>query len=1073
MPESEVQWWRVYLDKLYRVSLMRLYVMPRVMINREISIYATQSDDTLNLDAHVLCSTLKLQPDYTGVVVIRPPQNCIGTSLIIYKHTRWVDPMVICEVEVKGHLYSDCDANCGYHGDTYSCNAEYGCIAKCDVGKSQESFCKNDCARRTYGMDCKLQCGHCKYNKNCNPVNGSCPEGCRGWYIMEGCSKYIEAARLKSNRLDLTATNSTIHVIWDPVLYEDPDLRQHYGYTISYSREYNMKMLVKNTREEAHSDVTLSDLEHNTYYTVTVVSFRYRDEKSQNGYKTKPKRIKTACIAPDRPQIINYTVTQNWNGTSEIGMLFLKLPEKSGCDRISRVIVSGTERRMLLEGPVRQVTLTLYAAVTYHVTVTAENNERLRTSSPPYPVTVTGTAETLHVNNHVGLYVGIAILAVVIVSAGIVAMLLLVRQRRRRQPVDGNQNHVLYNITDSQSKEPMLQVNLDTNVSCDSLDLMEGVDAEVQEVIYENSRLVENRIKISDLGAYIAKCSDSEKEFNEEFNSLPKGHLAICEAAGLQCNISKNRYRNVKPYDHTRVILKENKGGDYINANYITGYGNKGKKYIATQGPKSATVNDFWHMIWQEDINIVVMLTPVMENLKKQSEPYWPINVGDNVVFGDYHITLTSQNNTAYYSCRTMEISKQKYSRTVDQFQFLAWPDKNRPEHNYSILDFTHRVKRATGCSKKTPILVHCSAGIGRTGTYIALDYLLEQADAEGIVDITTCVHLMRTQRTSLVQTLPQYLFLYEALYHYYLFGYTSISLRKYRQQLEDVTRYSSLPVQLLKYFEALDFTRPIQTSNPDGKKPENRTKNRDMNIIPDDHCRPYIVTVTDYDNNYINAVTVDMHRKRDAVIVTQVPLPNTINDFWSLVLDQDCDLILLLEDLDTYNDQSCQQYWPDVGFSHTYGKIDVTAVGEKSLGADMIMWNMTLKKISKFQTNTEPLSLTFVQYTGWPQETRQWNANKCAGFLDMMAHVETIQHRASAKIFVQCLKGTSRSGIYCAARIVFDRIADYNEIDVPMATQMVVSRRPSFIQSEDEFLILHKLVDKYSEGFQTYINLQ
>ncbi|XP_067666943.1 uncharacterized protein [Haliotis asinina] len=272
-------------------------------------------------------------------------------------------------------------------------------------------------------------------------------------------------------------------------------------------------------------------------------------------------------------------------------------------------------------------------------------------------------------------------------------------------------------------------------------------------------------VPVQNLSSFVAKMKIDDG-LTKQFFYLPFGKLGSCDEAGMPGNAFKNRYRNILPYDHSRVKLEfvhNIPGSDYINANYIHGYG-RARAFVATQGPYGDVMWDFWRMIWELETSKIVMLTNFVENGKAKCEKYWPDFGHSGTSYDDVHVQCVAEEELMDYTVRTFSVHRDEDPiRTVKHYHFTAWPDKGVPENVGTLVDFHRMVKNAPSKSKG-PAVVHCSAGIGRTGTWIALDYLIAQANAEGVVDVFECIVRLRHQRMDLIQTEAQYVFLHDAL---------------------------------------------------------------------------------------------------------------------------------------------------------------------------------------------------------------------------------------------------------------------------------------------------------------------
>ncbi|XP_072344098.1 tyrosine-protein phosphatase non-receptor type 18 [Scyliorhinus torazame] len=266
-----------------------------------------------------------------------------------------------------------------------------------------------------------------------------------------------------------------------------------------------------------------------------------------------------------------------------------------------------------------------------------------------------------------------------------------------------------------------------------------------------------------------------ESGFSKEFNSI-KRHLASIseqpdlstEAGKVRANIKKNRYKDILPFDQTRVPLTLflNDGySDYINANFVRGIDGE-RYYIATQGPLAHTVVDFWRMIWEFDVKVVVMACREFEVGKKKCERYWATEEEETIALGPFTITnvvTESLRNEVIIRTLSVTLLDETEARAIHQFQYMAWPDHGIPKDFDNLLEMLDLVHRRQG-ELTTPICVHCSAGCGRTGVICTVDYvrslLKRKLIGEGFA-VLDIVRKMRRQRPAAVQTKDQYEFIY------------------------------------------------------------------------------------------------------------------------------------------------------------------------------------------------------------------------------------------------------------------------------------------------------------------------
>ncbi|KFQ91014.1 Receptor-type tyrosine-protein phosphatase eta, partial [Nipponia nippon] len=271
-------------------------------------------------------------------------------------------------------------------------------------------------------------------------------------------------------------------------------------------------------------------------------------------------------------------------------------------------------------------------------------------------------------------------------------------------------------------------------------------------------------IKVENFESYFKKQqADSNCGFAEEYEELKSAGVHQPKfAAELPENRGKNRYNNVLPYDISRVKLSDRgcATDDYINANYMPGYNSK-KAFIAAQGPLPNTIDDFWHMIWEKNIYSIVMLTKCVEQARTKCEQYWPDKQSKS--YGDIIVKMVSEIVLPEWTIRdfTVEKSNTPESHSLRQFHFTSWPDHGVPETTDLLINFRHLVHEYSSQNPiDSPTLVHCSAGVGRTGTFIAIDRLIQQIEMENTVDVYGVVYDLRMHRPLMVQTEDQYVFL-------------------------------------------------------------------------------------------------------------------------------------------------------------------------------------------------------------------------------------------------------------------------------------------------------------------------
>ncbi|XP_034743882.1 receptor-type tyrosine-protein phosphatase mu-like isoform X13 [Etheostoma cragini] len=572
-------------------------------------------------------------------------------------------------------------------------------------------------------------------------------------------------------------------------------------------------------------------------------------------------------------------------------------------------------------------------------------------------------------------------------------------------------------------------------------------------------------IRVADLLQHITqmKCAEGygfkeEYEINESFF---EGQSAPWDSAKKDENRMKNRYGNIIAYDHSRVRLQALEGeqsSDYINANYVDGY-HRPNHYIATQGPMQETVFDFWRMVWQENTAAIVMVTNLVEVGRVKCCKYWP---DDTEIYRDIKVTLIETELLSEYVIRTFAVEKRGAHeiREIRQFHFTGWPDHGVPYHATGLLGFIRRVKSKT-LTNAGPMVVHCSAGAGRTGCFIVIDIMLDMAEREGVVDIYNCVRELRSRRVNMVQTEEQYVFIHDAILEACLCGDTTIPASQLRSVYYDMNRLdpqtNSSPIK--EEFRTLNMVTPTLRVEDCSIAllPRNHEKNRCMDVLPPDRCLPFLITIDGESSNYINAALMDSYKQPSAFIVTQHPLPNTVKDFWRLVLDYHCTSIVMLNDVDPA--QLCLQYWPENGV-HRHGPIQVEFVSA-DLEEDIISRIFRIYNAARPQDGYRMVQQ--FQFLGWPMY-RDTPMSK-RSFLKLIRQVDKWQEEydgGEGRTVVHCLNGGGRSGTFCAISIVCEMLQHQRSVDVFHAVKTLRNNKPNMVDLLDQYKFCYEVALEY-----------
>ncbi|XP_058653511.1 receptor-type tyrosine-protein phosphatase F isoform X7 [Onychostoma macrolepis] len=637
------------------------------------------------------------------------------------------------------------------------------------------------------------------------------------------------------------------------------------------------------------------------------------------------------------------------------------------------------------------------------------------------------------------------VLAVVLIVIIVIAILLFKRKRASPLPKDDHSSGV---------KDCLLANSSDP--------------VEMRRLNYQTPGMREHPpISVCELADHIERLKANDAlRFSQEYESIDPGQQFTWENSNLEVNKPKNRYANVIAYDHSRVVLTPVDGvpgSDYINANYIDGY-RKQNAYIATQGPLPETLSDFWRMVWEQRASTIVMMTRLEEKSRVKCDQYWPIRGTET--YGMIQVTMLDAVELATYSVRTFALYKNGSSekREVRQFQFMAWPDHGVPEYPTPILAFLRRVK-ACNPPDAGPMVVHCSAGVGRTGCFIVIDAMLERMKHEKTVDIYGHVTCMRAQRNYMVQTEDQYIFIHEALLEAATCGNTEVPARNLYAHIQKLTQpppgetVTAMELEFKRLANSKAHTSRFISAN----LPCNKFKNRLVNIMPFESTRVCLQPIRGVEgSDYINASCIDGYRQQKAYIATQGPLAETTEDFWRMLWEHNSTIVVMLTKLREMGREKCHQYWPaERSARYQYFVVD-----------PMAEYNMPQYILREFKVTDardgQSRTIRQFQFTDWPE---QGVPKTGEGFIDFIGQVHKTKEQfgQDGPITVHCSAGVGRTGVFITLSIVLERMRYEGVVDLFQTVKTLRTQRPAMVQTEDQYQLCYRAALEYLGSFDHY----
>ncbi|XP_026482442.1 receptor-type tyrosine-protein phosphatase C-like [Ctenocephalides felis] len=564
---------------------------------------------------------------------------------------------------------------------------------------------------------------------------------------------------------------------------------------------------------------------------------------------------------------------------------------------------------------------------------------------------------------------------------------------------------------------------------------------------------------------------------DKQYKAIPKKFdYSVSNALKLQ-NRDKNRYIHTLPYDWTSVrldSLPNDPWSDYINASYIDGF-ERSKEYIATQGPKENTAYDFWRMILQEKVSVICMLTQLKEKNLDKCFQYWP-PIENACKYGN--ITITNPETTKMsgdYIVRKLLISSKNERSSVLHLHYTDWPDHETTRYADSLVPLLTEFQKIS--SNDGPKVVHCSAGDGRTGTFILADICVKMARATGKIDVLYYLNQIRKQRAKLVNSENLYKLVHLTVLETLSGKPTAIPCFQLKQTIYQMKDSNTLLDQW-RYLDQVSWKDDYITGMKDKPTAKEVLRPENRNTIVAGKKGRVVITraiLANPDSDYINAVLVDGFKTKEQFIVTHFPLEQTIDNYWRMIFDKRVKIVIVFNEVDI-TDPTVVKFVPTRINQEIQPSPRITIKTLNKNDSDFCTVYDVLVSNEKSPENHSQVKV--MQWKGWksdetlPSGDAPHRTNILVQLWEVVKEAIEESEFEKSPILLTCYDGATACGLFAALVFVIEKMRIDGECDVPLALKTIRKYRKEFVRKEEQYEYLLEAaldyLDKPEDNFMS-----